>query len=67
LNGPNFNALAEMCLATTSAMIASGGVRSIADLQALEALGVEGTIVGKALYTGDMDLATVLQEIERKP
>jgi phosphoribosylformimino-5-aminoimidazole carboxamide ribotide isomerase len=67
LNGPNFHALAEMCLATTSAMIASGGVRSIADLHALEALGVEGTIVGKALYTGDMDLATVLQEIERKP
>lgn len=66
LNGPNFNSLAEMCLATTSAMIASGGVRSIADLRALEALGVEGTIVGKALYTGDMDLATVLQEIERK-
>jgi phosphoribosylformimino-5-aminoimidazole carboxamide ribonucleotide (ProFAR) isomerase len=47
-------------------MIASGGVRSIADLRALEALGVEGTIEGKALYTGDMDLATVLQEIERK-
>lgn len=67
LNGPNFNSLAEMCLATTSAMIASGGVRSIADLRALEALGVEGAIVGKALYTGDMDLATVLQEIERKP
>jgi phosphoribosylformimino-5-aminoimidazole carboxamide ribotide isomerase len=67
LNGPNFNALAEMCLATTSSMIASGGVCSIADLRTLEALGVEGTIVGKALYTGDMDLATVLQEIERKP
>jgi phosphoribosylformimino-5-aminoimidazole carboxamide ribotide isomerase len=67
LNGPNFHSLAEMCLATTSAMIASGGVRSIADLRALEALGVEGAIVGKALYTGDMDLATVLQEMEGKP
>jgi phosphoribosylformimino-5-aminoimidazole carboxamide ribonucleotide (ProFAR) isomerase len=48
-------------------MIASGGVRSIADLHALEALGVEGAIVGKALYTGDIELATVLQEMERKP
>jgi phosphoribosylformimino-5-aminoimidazole carboxamide ribotide isomerase len=67
LNGPNFLSLAEMCLATTSAMIASGGVRSIADLHALEALGVEGAIVGKALYTGDIELATVLQEMERKP
>ncbi len=66
LNGPNFNSLAEMCLATTSTVIASGGVRSSADLFALKALGIEGTIVGKALYTGDMDLATVLQEIERK-
>jgi phosphoribosylformimino-5-aminoimidazole carboxamide ribotide isomerase len=67
LNGPNFHSLAEMCLATTSAMIASGGVRSVADLRALEALGVEGAIVGKALYTGDIDLATALQEMERKP
>ncbi len=67
MNGPNFNTLAEVCLATTSRMIASGGVRSLADLHALAALGIEGAIVGKALYTGDMDLAEVVQEIERKP
>lgn len=67
MNGPNFNTLAEVCLATTAQMIASGGVRSLADLHALSALGIEGAIVGKALYTGDMDLAEVLQEIERKP
>ncbi len=66
MNGPNFNALAEVCLATTARMIASGGVRSLADLQALSALGIEGAIVGKALYTGDIDLATAIQEIERK-
>ena len=48
-------------------MIASGGVRSLADLHALAALGIEGAIVGKALYTGDMDLTEVVQEIERKP
>lgn len=67
MNGPNFNTLAEVCLATTAQMIASGGVRSLADLHALSALGIEGAIVGKALYTGDMDLAEVLQEVERKP
>jgi phosphoribosylformimino-5-aminoimidazole carboxamide ribotide isomerase len=66
MNGPNFNALAEVCLATTAKMIASGGVRSLADLQALSALRIEGAIVGKALYTGDIDLATAIREIERK-
>ena len=66
MNGPNFNALAEVCLATTARMIASGGVRSLADLQALSVLSIEGAIVGKALYTGDIDLATAIREIERK-
>lgn len=66
LQGPNLAALAEMQRATTSALIASGGVSSLADLQALAKLGVEGTIVGKALYTGAIDLATAIQEIERK-
>lgn len=66
MNGPNFNALAEVCLATTARLIASGGVRSLADLQALSALSIEGAIVGKALYTGDIDLATAIREIERK-
>ncbi len=66
MNGPNFNALAEVCLATTARLIASGGVCSLADLQALSALSIEGAIVGKALYTGDIDLATAIREIERK-
>jgi phosphoribosylformimino-5-aminoimidazole carboxamide ribotide isomerase len=66
MNGPNFGALAEMCLATTSKIIGSGGVRSLADLQALDALGIEGAIVGKALYTGDLDLATIIEKVERK-
>lgn len=66
MNGPNFESLAEMCLATTSSIVASGGVRSIADLQALDSLGIEGTIVGKALYTGDMDLAAAIQKVEKK-
>jgi phosphoribosylformimino-5-aminoimidazole carboxamide ribotide isomerase len=46
------------------AVIASGGVSSLADLQALAAVGVEGAIVGKALYTGDVDLATAIRECE---
>ncbi|HYU76191.1 MAG TPA: HisA/HisF-related TIM barrel protein [Ktedonobacteraceae bacterium] len=44
--------------------MASGGVRSLTDLQALAQLGVEGAIIGKALYTGDIDLAVAIREIE---
>lgn len=66
LTGPNLHALAALQQATRSPLIASGGVSSLADLRALNALGVEGTIVGKALYTGDVDLAVAIREIERE-
>jgi phosphoribosylformimino-5-aminoimidazole carboxamide ribonucleotide (ProFAR) isomerase len=46
-------------------LIASGGISSLEDLHDLATLGVEGAIVGKALYTGDVDLATAIREIER--
>ncbi len=65
LTGPNFAALAEMRAAVSSALIASGGVSSLADLHALAKSGVEGAIVGKAIYTGDVDLAIAIREIER--
>lgn len=68
LQGPNLNALAEMQRAidgTGAKLIASGGVSSLADLRAIAALGVEGAIVGKALYTGAVDLAEAIAEFER--
>lgn len=65
LGGPNIKALVEMQQASSSALIASGGVGSLADLHALAQTGVEGAIVGKAIYTGDVDLARAIQEIER--
>jgi len=46
-------------------LIASGGVSSLADLRSLAALGLEGAIVGKAIYTGDVDLAAAIQELAR--
>lgn len=64
LEGPNLHALAAMQRATSRPLIASGGVRSLADLHALSALGVEGAIIGKALYTGALDLAAAVREIE---
>ena len=44
--------------------IASGGVSSVSDLQNLKALGLYGAILGKALYTGALDLKTALKEVE---
>jgi phosphoribosylformimino-5-aminoimidazole carboxamide ribotide isomerase len=43
----------------TCSLIASGGVRSLDDIRKIAALGVEGVIIGKALYTGAIDLAEV--------
>ncbi len=65
LKGPNLDALRELQQVISCPLIASGGVASIADLRSLAVLGIEGAIVGKALYTGDIDLATAIQEIER--
>ncbi len=65
LKGPNLDALREMQQAISCSLIASGGVSSIDDLRSIAALGIEGVIVGKALYTGDVDLAAAIQEFER--
>ena len=64
LSGPNLEALRNIRRATSRPLIASGGVHTLADLRELAKLGVEGVIVGKALYTGDIDLAAAVREIE---
>jgi phosphoribosylformimino-5-aminoimidazole carboxamide ribotide isomerase len=59
LSGPNLDALRELATSIEIPIIASGGVSSLRDLLnllGLEALGVQGAIVGKAIYTGDVDL-----------
>ncbi len=64
LQGPNLPALREMQQAiagTSASLVAYGGVHSLDDLRALAALGVEGAIVGKALYTGDVQLEEALE------
>jgi phosphoribosylformimino-5-aminoimidazole carboxamide ribotide isomerase len=50
--------------AVPCSLIASGGISSLDDLRLLAALGIEGTIVGKALYTGDVDLAGAIRAIQ---
>jgi phosphoribosylformimino-5-aminoimidazole carboxamide ribotide isomerase len=66
LIGPNIEALRELTNYVNIPVIASGGVSSLTDLLsllALEALGVTGVIVGKALYTGNIDLTEAIQAI----
>jgi 1-(5-phosphoribosyl)-5-[(5-phosphoribosylamino)methylideneamino] imidazole-4-carboxamide isomerase/N-(5'phosphoribosyl)anthranilate isomerase len=63
LRGPNVELLREMTERTSKPVIASGGVSSLADLVALRELvpsGVEGAIVGKALYAGAFTLTEAL-------
>ncbi|GAA2661572.1 MULTISPECIES: bifunctional 1-(5-phosphoribosyl)-5-((5-phosphoribosylamino)methylideneamino)imidazole-4-carboxamide isomerase/phosphoribosylanthranilate isomerase PriA [Actinosynnema] len=66
LTGPNTDLLREVCARTDAPVIASGGVSSVADLVALSELsrdGVEGAIVGKALYAGAFTLPEALSAV----
>jgi 1-(5-phosphoribosyl)-5-[(5-phosphoribosylamino)methylideneamino] imidazole-4-carboxamide isomerase/N-(5'phosphoribosyl)anthranilate isomerase len=64
LQGPNLELLREVCAVTRKPVIASGGISSLVDIAALSALnsaGVEGAIVGKALYAGAFTLQEALE------
>ena len=60
MNGSNRELLARVADQTPARIIASGGVNSLADIEALRALGIEGAIVGKALYQGAFTLPDAL-------
>jgi phosphoribosylanthranilate isomerase len=63
LQGPNLTLLREVCAATDRPVVASGGIASLDDIRALTdlvELGVEGAIVGKALYAGAFTLPEAL-------
>ncbi|HWB66873.1 MAG TPA: bifunctional 1-(5-phosphoribosyl)-5-((5-phosphoribosylamino)methylideneamino)imidazole-4-carboxamide isomerase/phosphoribosylanthranilate isomerase PriA [Mycobacteriales bacterium] len=66
MTGPNLDLLREVCAATDRLVVASGGVSSLADLEALRSLqplGVEGAILGKALYAGAFTLPDALAAV----
>jgi phosphoribosylformimino-5-aminoimidazole carboxamide ribotide isomerase/phosphoribosylanthranilate isomerase len=68
LAGPNIELLKSVCAATSKPIIASGGISNlldIAELATLTSLGIEGAIVGKALYAGAFTLQEAL-EVSRK-
>jgi phosphoribosylanthranilate isomerase len=63
LRGPNLDLLRQVCERTQAPVVASGGISGLADLEALRSLvpgGVEGAIVGKALYAGAFTLPQAL-------
>ena len=63
MQGPNVQATAELAHAVSIPVIASGGVSSISDLQALNSCGapLNGAISGRALYDGAIDLGEALK------
>ena len=63
LTEPNFEAIGELVAAVDAKIIAAGGIASIEHLRKLAAFGVEGAIVGRALYTGNIDLKKALESI----
>jgi 1-(5-phosphoribosyl)-5-[(5-phosphoribosylamino)methylideneamino] imidazole-4-carboxamide isomerase/N-(5'phosphoribosyl)anthranilate isomerase len=66
LTGPNLDLLRDVCAATNRPVVASGGVSSLDDLRALaglRTLGVEASIVGKALYAGAFTLPEALAAV----
>ncbi len=68
MQGPNVQATADLARAVSIPVIASGGVSSIADLEALRDCGaaLNGAISGRALYDGAIDLAQALQVLGHK-
>ncbi|MBM3691539.1 MAG: bifunctional 1-(5-phosphoribosyl)-5-((5-phosphoribosylamino)methylideneamino)imidazole-4-carboxamide isomerase/phosphoribosylanthranilate isomerase PriA, partial [Actinobacteria bacterium] len=63
LTGPNFDLLRSVCQATSKPVIASGGISELSDIENLRdmvAYGVEGAIVGKALYSKKFSLSQAL-------
>ena len=63
LQGPNLQLLRDVCAATDRPVVASGGITELADLRALAGMvgeGVEGAIVGTALYEGRFTLEEAL-------
>jgi len=69
LSGPNLALLQRVCARTDRPVVASGGVATLADLRAIASLvqhGVEGAIVGKALYAGAFTLSEAIAAVARR-
>ena len=65
MRGANHALYRELSTRFAMQIVASGGVSSMADVTALTAMGLYGAIIGKAYYTGAIDLATAIKEADR--
>ena len=65
LAGPNLQAVADLMKAVGRPIISAGGIGSLADLERLARVGVEGTILGSALYEGTVDLSEAVRLFSR--
>jgi phosphoribosylanthranilate isomerase len=61
LNGPNLDLLDKVLKSTKSMIIASGGISKLSDLKDLREMGLDGVIVGKALYVGAIDISAAIK------
>ncbi len=67
MHGPNFHLLKQVCEATDRPIVASGGIARLEDLHKLAEMvphGIEGAIIGRALYDGAFSLAEAITAIE---
>lgn len=62
LSGPSFGRLSALQSAYSGQIIASGGVSTLGDIEALHRMGLYGAIIGKAYYAGTIDLSAAVQE-----
>jgi len=63
LNGPDLGTLSQATEYPNATIVAAGGIGSIGDLAALKEIGVEGAVIGKALYEGRFTLKEAMEKI----
>lgn len=63
LNGPDLHTLSQATEYSNAKIVAAGGIGSIGDLAALKEIGVEGAVIGKALYEGRFTLKEAIEKI----
>ena len=66
LTSPNFEAVADLLSQVSVPVIAAGGISSVDHLARLATIGVEGAIVGRAIYTGDVKLKEAMDSISQE-
>ena len=63
LNGPDLHNISSATQYPGARIVAAGGIGSIGDLVALKEIGVEGAVIGKALYEGRFSLKEAIQKV----